>query len=265
MLLFRRMGSPQEEHTNMPSVRFGLRRTLLLATASLALATSAHAVPVNYQFTTGPVTTVVSFQGPNQAAFDLLSGLSVSGSFTYDSDVPQSGSTNGPFVFGQSDYTGALSNFSASLGSFTIAAPSGIGSVADEGFSNPVPPNSDFFQLGILQPVSGFTLSGVNLVAVGTRLFWIENNTGNTQDFLSSNALPTAPPTSTGRLAIDFLPVDAAPGDFSGLNFAFFENLQVSAAPVSVPEPGTWALLALSSIALLIVGARRRSRRHSYI
>jgi hypothetical protein len=245
----------------MPAARLRLRRAVIAASVSLGFATYAYAVPVNYQFTTGPVTGVSTFLGPNQAALDALSGLSVTGTFTYDSDVPQSGTTNGPIVFGQSDYAGALSNFSASVGGFTVTAPSGVGSVANEGYSNPVlPGGSDFFQIGLAQPVSGFTLGAVNLVAVGTRLFWIENSTGNTLDFLNDNSLPTTLPTSTGRLAVDFLPVNATPGDFSGLNFAFFENLQVTAAPVSVPEPSAWALLALSSVALLIVAPRRRAR-----
>jgi hypothetical protein len=246
----------------MPSTRLRLRHAVIVATASLGFATSAHALPVNYQFTTGPVTAVSSFLGPNQAAFDLLNGLSVTGTFTYDSDTLLSGSTNGPIVFGQSDYAGALSNFSASLGGFGITAPTGIASVANEGFANPAPnPSTDFLQVGLMQPVSAFTLSGVNLRAVGTRLFWIENSTGNTLDFLNDNSLPTTLPTSTGRLAIDFLPVDAAPNDFSGLNFAFFDNLQVTAAPVSVPEPNTGPLVALSFIGLLIAAARRRALR----
>ena len=92
----------------MPAARLRLRRAVIAASVSLGFATYAYAVPVNYQFTTGPVTGVSTFLGPNQAALDALSGLSVTGTFTYDSDVPQSGTTNGPIVFGQSDYAMVL-------------------------------------------------------------------------------------------------------------------------------------------------------------
>src|SRR5262245_28245800 len=127
----------------MPSARLRLQQAAVLATVSLGFATVGRATPVNYEFTTGPVWAVSSLLltpdqlAINQAALDALSGLSVTGTFTYDSETLLSGSTNGPIVFGQSDYSGALTNFAASVGGFSISAPSGIGSVADEGYTNP--------------------------------------------------------------------------------------------------------------------------------
>jgi hypothetical protein len=246
-----------------------IRRARPMATllVALGLAGTAHAVPVTYNFSTAPISSATWFGGGSGGVdpelLAALSGLSVTGSFAYDNEVPLSGTQNGPLVFGQSNYQGAISGLTATLGTFAFSAPTGGGNVADEGYAPPLPAPlppaipADFFQLGTLasagQVLGDYTLAGA-------RLFWIENSTGGglAPDFLSGNDLPSLLPTFSGRLALDFVTSAQQEGP-TLLHIGFFENLAVTAAPVetSVPEPGTLSLLIAAGAGMLAFKRRR--------
>lgn len=243
----------------------GLFQTFAILVVLLVPATGAFAVPVSYTFSTGPVFAATNLSGGfNQALLDALSGMSVTGSFDYDSEVPLTGTSNGPSVFGQSNYLGAISNIAGSVGSLSFAGTGadGVVSVADEGYAPPIPNfvPRDFLQAS--ENATGIVLDALGLELVNVRLFWIEGidfGQGPVPDFLSDGTLPGQLPSFQGRLALDFLSVDALPGDFTTLSFAFFDALEVK--PVAVAEPGSLSLFVLAGALLPIVAARRRRRR----
>src|SRR4051812_32885103 len=114
-------------------MRFVRQSTVLASLTLLAgAAQSVYATPVSYQFTTDPLASsvlmpipVVGFGGPE--ILSALSGLSVTGSFTYDRDTPLTSTTNGPVVFNQANYLNAVSNLTGSVGPGTLSfiAPTG--------------------------------------------------------------------------------------------------------------------------------------------
>jgi hypothetical protein len=237
---------------------------LACLTVLVGTAHSALAAPVAYNFTTdaltaGALPSSFPVSGPSSTAiFNALNGLSVSGSFLYDSDTPLTNVTNGPVVFNQWNYENSISGFSGSIGTFGFTAATGKMDVADEGFRVNIPPapvNYDFLQLVSITD-KGFALEGLPLITA--RLFWIEGNTtaANTPDFLTGNDLPASFPESSGRFALDFLDKDA--NGNTAITTAFFNGLTVKAAPLaSVPEPGT---LSLCFIGAALVAMTRRRR-----
>jgi hypothetical protein len=240
----------------------------LLACLSLAVgaAQGAHAMPITYQFTTEAFGTSPSIAtGPSGTAITAaLNGLSVSGTFVYDSDSPLTSITDGVPVVGEHNYEdNPISNFSASVGTFNFTGATGKADVADEGYVSRAFPNADPVYGDFLHFVSitdkGISLLGLPLATA--RLFWIESADplNPTPDFLTSGDLPDVLPTLSGRFALDFVNKDEA-GNVLGLTTAFFYGLTVSPAPVAptpVPEPDLWALLLLAALALIPFARRR--------
>lgn len=229
--------------------------TLLLAQG---ITSSAMAAAVTYTFTG------TNIFGPSSAALAPLAGLSVSGSFTYDAD----GALNISGASGSS-YQG-FSSLSGTVGGYSFSDSSGGVVVQNDSYTPPYPyPEvpSDLFLL-YAEPtlgmsgsynLTGFTVPGLTLVNV--RLFWIENLISGTPDFLGSNDLPSALPTFTGRLALDFVaspytPVDGQPSPtLPALSIVFFDGLTVS--PVAaVPVPASLPLFASGLLGIML--ARRR-------
>lgn len=238
-------------------------QTFVITALFLLPATRVLAVPISYTFSTGPIIGATNLSGFNQPLLDALSGLSVTGSFAYDSEVPLSSTSDGPFVFGQANYQGAISNIAGSVGPLPFAGTgaNGIASVADEGYAPPVPGfiPRDFLQVS--ENASGIVLDGLALQLVNVRLFWIEGldfGQGPLADFLSDSSLAGQLPAFQGRLALDFLSIAAAPGDFSSSAFAFFDGLKVT--PVAVAEPSSLSLFVLAGALLLFAAMRTRRR-----
>jgi hypothetical protein len=222
----------------------------LLGTVSVLLGAlspiASQAVPVTYSFSTGPV--IVA----GDAVSPLLAGLSVSGTFDYDSSVAASGTDVAGPTAGATAYAGALSNLSGSVGGSFFSDPAGAAVVGNDTYL-PADPDADIFVLranplpGPYDDFTGFDLGAFRLVNV--RMFWIEGLLPGTPDFLSSQDLPGALPAFAGRLALDFVPT-AGPG---GLTFVFLDGFR--AAALRVPEPGALSLLSLG---LLGFGLKRR-------
>ena len=230
-------------------------------------AQSAVAAPILYQFTTDPFSPPSIATGPSGPAIAAaLNGLSVSGTFLYDSDSPLSSIGNSSAVVGEHNYeNNPISNFTATVGTLSITGATGKADVADEGFITRVPPD---FTTPVYEDFLHFvsiTDKGVSLLdlpLVTARLFWIEGPgpTGSTPDFLTSGALPDVLPALSGRFALDFVNKDAS-GNVLGLTTAFFYGLSVNAVPpTAVSEPGTLALL---SVGLLLVPLAHRKKRMS--
>jgi len=221
---------------------FGTVSVLLGALCPVA----SQAVPVTYSFSTGPAIVGGDPVSP------LLAGLSVSGTFDYDSSVAASGTDVAGPTAGATAYAGAISNLNGAVGGSSFADPAGTAAVGNDKFA---PPLVDILLLranplpGPYDDFSGFELGAFRLVNV--RMFWIESVVAGTPDFLSSQDLPGALPAFAGRLALDFVST-AGPG---GLTFVFFDGFR--AAAVRVPEPGALSLLSLG---LLGFGLNRRRR-----
>jgi hypothetical protein len=254
----------------------------IAAALSIFFAGLVQAQPVTYSFSTGVAT-------PFGAAFSsvgapILSehfataaslattfqGSSVSGTFQYDASVPAF-STNGD---GSVVYAGNPSSSymaldasvtGGSLAGFSFSDPRGFAVVGNDTQVIPVPPGSppnprvDIFQLyadtqltGGTHNISGFSVGGFNLY--NARLFWIESQAtpGVIPDLFDSNALPSAPPSMHGRMALDFI----VGTDTSRQYSVFFDGVAV-AAPI--PEPETYAML-LAGLALLGFHTRRKRK-----
>jgi PEP-CTERM motif len=261
----------QDEGAEMKN-RNSLRRfrTLGLAFAvaivlSQSISSLALAIPVTYSFTTASASQPLPpFASPPSLA---LIGLSVSGSFTYDAD--------GAFLGGNattSAYAG-FSSLTGTIGGYSFSDSSGLVTVQNDTYAPQLPPAlpqptpNDLFLLSAEIPnggddydLTGFDVAGYTLVNV--RLFWIEEIIGAAPDFLDSSALPSALPTFSGRLALDFVPAPYTPVEGQPLptpptlTYVFFDGLM--ATPVNVPEPESLPLLALGLVGVTF--ARRRNR-----
>lgn len=232
---------------------------------AVAAAQSVHATPITYQFSTDSFGTPPSLaSGPSGTAIAAaLNGLSVAGTFVYDSDSPLTNITDSAQVLGEHNYeNNPISAFSANVGTLNITGATGKADAADEGFVSRVFPNPDPVYGDFLHFVS-ITDKGISLLdlpLVTARLFWIESPgpVNPTPDFLTSGELPDSLPTLSGRFALDFVNKDGS-GNVIGLTTAFFYGLKVTPAPVApaaVPEPSMLALL-LAGLALIPVVRRR--------
>jgi hypothetical protein len=226
---------------------------------SQGISSLAMAVPVSYEFTTG-----ANPFSASSAALAALAGQSVSGSFTFDSDAPLVTTTASATV-----YRG-LSSLSGSVGGYSFSDGDGYVSVENDLYTPAVPfAGAPFDALALsAEPglgasgnynLTGFDMPGLTLVNV--RLFWLETLIGGAPDFLVSNDLPSAPPTFTGRLALDFVaspysPIDGQPSPtLPNLSIVFFDGLTVR--PATVPEPGALTLLALGLLGVMFASRRR--------
>lgn len=259
-----------------------------------ALCGSALAAPVPYTFSTGVLRSNGAFS-PNGVPLTLdqqavsnsiaaqLADTSVSGTFSYDNAAPSTNTTSGGAignrgtVYGAFGPTGARHSSYTSLSATvngipprTITDALGFTIVGDDDvllcFTSPCQ-TADFFSMnadnttGTLRNLIGFTIGDYKVWNI--RLFWQEGQlTPNlVPDFLNNanepalDPLLAAPPTMTGRLAIDF--VHNANLDGTGFQYAmFYDGLLVTAA---IPEPQTSALLVAGLGLLGFVARRRRS------
>jgi hypothetical protein len=239
----------------------GLPRLSLVSLFALTAlgAAAAHAVPVKYQFSTGPNFTVwrTGATGLDEELVTRLSGLSVSGTFMYDSAVPQTGFRDDAAVSGMSIYDGAISQLAGSLGSFQFTASTGIGQVANEGsFAGPTPasPRNIFDVFGLYAYADGEqTMAGIDRTFTGAGLTWQETAFPFRPDFLTSNALLDTFPGIDAYLVMNFT---SSTSPYTSI--AIFDDLTITRVE-EVPEPGTLSLMALAG-ATLFFGIRRRRK-----
>jgi hypothetical protein len=225
----------------------------------LALSTTpALAVPITYEFSTGPVLGALNVgvigDPNNQALLDVFANSTVTGSFVYDSESPVTSVVTNPLGT-QYLYDGAVTALTGSVAGFTFGDASGRIQVGDELNINGAP--RDILQIsGAAPDFTGFDLGTLGLTLLNARLFWIEGNPttngGTLSDFLSGNGLPSPLPDLTGLFAFSF----AATGSTTLASTVTFRELQIR--PVAVPEPVTLSLLVSGIVAL--ASFRRRTR-----
>jgi len=195
---------------------------------------AAHSIPITYSFSTG-----TSATGNNSALVTALDGMSVTGTFDYDSSSPATGTVSGGAIDGSTIYNQGIANLAGSVGSNLFSDLFGGIIVGDDVIGS----TSDFFRLSFNIDGTGFNIGDFALI--GLRIDWIEGPIVPT-DFLSGQGLPDVLFDFPGRLALDF-----ASSTESGT--VFFSGATVT----SVPEPATLSLLAAG---LLGVGLSRRKR-----
>lgn len=227
-----------------------MRRSALLLRVTLFLllgvgsSASAFASPITYSYSTvGPLL------GPVNALTPFFTGLSLSGTFGYDSSAPATSTSSAG-----TSYADALTFINGTVGAWSFSDPDGyevlvgnerpfFGSVADRIIFNSEPSSgsasaSDY-------NLNGFAVGGYTLVLVQPR--WAEYD-GN-PDFLTSESLPTVLPTFPGRIALWFAPTGTS-GPQLGVAF------EMTASPV--PELSTLVLLVVGLASLALLSARER-------
>ncbi|MCP5144891.1 MAG: hypothetical protein H6978_08715 [Gammaproteobacteria bacterium] len=242
-----------------------LRALCLGALTCLAAPTFAA---TTYQFQTGPNIATIPFYSPADASeLNQLIGAvgfnTVSGTFVYDSSVPQTFAINAtPPSPLRPGYAGAITNLSAALGAVNISDPIGVALVADEGYFVPKPvedlvePYFIYDLLSLSFAVTAFPdpdlqadLLG-DFRLVGFRIYWAEGLDGIT-DFLSSNALPgTLPPTFAGRIGMDWVNVNT-----NRITATFFPLVSVQPVPI-----GDAAILFAVPAIVTMASRRRRAK-----
>lgn len=238
------------------------------AMALSAMATAVQAAPVTYTFTSGPV-----LAGSNAEVSALLGANStVTGQFTYQSDVALTGNTGALGLGGNAWlYALAVTDLSGTVGGRAFSDATG-GLVLTN--NNPSPyPYLDTLQLaadvsppvgsnivpsGVPRNLAGFDVGAYRLNNV--RMLWL-SGLGGAGDFLDDTTLPQALPTAyTARLALDFV---LASDPFNTANTSyysrtvFFDGVTVTA----VPEPATTALALVGMGCVGLAAVRRRQRR----
>jgi hypothetical protein len=243
------------------------KRLLVLGAVAAYYVTDAVAIPVSYNFTTGMATSAIDTDpsgatagGLNADLLAILAGLTVTGSFVYDSDsavttvVHDSTGTQTQYL-----YDSALTNLVGTVGGFGFSDPAGRIQLSDDGILLPTPTGPvmrDLLQLsGGSTDLIGFTIDSLGLTLRNARLFWIEGNPSglageSVPDILTSYELPALLPSTLGLFGFTLGSPDGSPR-FSNVTFS-----SLSVTPVSVPEPSTLALLGLGG--LLLFGARQR-------
>lgn len=223
-----------------------MKKPILINALWLLAVAPAWAVPVTYTYTTD----VASLGGNVPELSALFAGLSVSGTFVYDSETPLTVTQ----PTGVEIYLGAVTAWTGTVGPYAFSDADGL-SLALSGddafdFGGTL---SDIFLFSMGAPgagaAAGFSAGGFTLDNV--RMFWIENLLPAVPDFIAGGGLLDSPPGFGGRLALDFGTIER--DGFTLPVNVFFDNLRVS----RVPEPGS-ILLLLSG--LLLLGFRRRVR-----
>lgn len=231
------------------------------------LSMSAHAVPVTYRFS-------AIYFPPSESERSLSSGISsppasplfastdvVTGTFVYDSEIPLSFTADGASI-----YESAITQLQLNIAGRTATDPMGIAVTIPDNIPGPAPiddvlefladPRIETSGVDSMRDISGFTIGDWTLRNV--RVFWANFLlSGDNPDLLLTDALPSVLPPSgflpgESRVALDF--IDAT-GD--RVRTSFFDNLSV--APVSVPEPASFALMSLG----MFIGAALRRRKQA--
>ncbi|MDI1259161.1 PEP-CTERM sorting domain-containing protein [Aquabacterium sp.] len=246
-----------------------------LCAALMSLLAPAMAAPVHYTFSTGSI-----IYGPSEIT-SLLSGLTVSGAFTYEPATPlfgQSGdlgfepgysiyATSGPVIQSFYHISGAIGTHQFSDITGTTSVRNGYtGGVATSSTLDIITLNSEVTpKVGTnTQPteyqrqLNGFTIGDYTLNNV--RLLWVGGVTGGTFNFLNDSGLPAELPSFQGRLIFDFVRTD---DPTNTANVSYYSNsvgfggLTVQAA--AVPEANTSLMMV---VGLGILGLATRRRQH---
>jgi len=230
----------------------------IVALLCACCASTALAVPVKYEFTTGTSSAVAD----NPFLAPWLGGFAVTGSFYYDADAPVSFTVPAgfPTIFpnniGSTVHDAALTNLVGSINGFTFSDGIGSAHIGDETWLAPPNPLGDFLQLTPLTTdrVNDFVGDSVNgIPLINARLFWIEGQPypDVVPDFVSGSGLIGELPSFAGRMALDF--------NLNGTTiFLFRDNLIVTRAPTAVSEPESLALL-VGGLAAFATRRRRAS------
>lgn len=229
-------------------------RVFAALAASVILSASAVAAPITYSFITGPQ----AFATGNGVGI-LPTGLTASGTFTYDSAAPyiQPGNNGAGRV-----YAGAITNFSINIGSFSASDTFGYGFAANDLYyvrqadGTFLPQARDLLEF-YAGPTGGVwnsnDLYGREVARI--RFYWNEGYV-NTPDFMNDELLPGELPSGLyAGLSFDLGPSLGGNNQppFSGV--IGLSNFRVT----RVPEPQTLALLMVGMLALAFV--RRRAAR----
>lgn len=228
-----------------------MKTKALVAAILLVVAAHADAAPITYDFTATYWTDVEGpVAGPTfLGAPALFVAPSISGSFTYDSEATL---ISGP---DPAIYRAAITNFSASVGGYTVSDPTGYAAVynnandyvlsIDPDVASVVPPE--------FRNIESFAIGDWSLENI--RLFWAYAPT-DPRDLVPDGSLPpTLPPPlfspSESRVALDFINTTT-----NQRHITFFQNFTLT--PTSVPVPGVLALFSFGLIGAAF--ARRRVR-----